>query len=223
MVHPRNPQQVWISAYLLAGLLILTTVKKYSFPNLLRSLQFGFSFQAQRKFERIELGKKEIFPQLLNVFYVLNVSFLAFSVNSTYGLLFPDRDFLFQVLFFMGLTLTLLLIKSVSNLILVAVTSKGKFINEYQIISGNMNRISGLFIFPIMLLFGFSEMNSNYLVILALVLMGSLLLIKWAKGILLSLGEEGLGILQILTYFCALEILPHLVLVKFTIETFKAG
>jgi len=219
--HSSEP--IWISAYLLAGLVVLTTVKKYSFQNLVRNIQFGFSFQTQRKFERKEIGRAELYPQLLNLFFVLNLSFLAFSVNRRFNILLQDAGFLTQVLFFIGLILLILSLKALMNGLLKTISTKGKFIQEYRVISGSMNRVSGLLLFPLLLLLGFSEINPHFILILSLVLAGAMLLIKWIKGLLLSFGEEGLGILQILTYFCALEILPQLVLVKYTIETFKAG
>lgn len=123
----------------------------------------------------------------------------------------------------MGMILLILGCKALMNALLKAISSKGKFIQEYRLISGSINRVSGLFLFPLLLLIGFSEINAEFLLILSLVLVGLMLLIKWVKGLLLSISEDGLGILQILTYFCALEILPQLVLVKYTIETFKAG
>jgi len=221
LVHSSEP--IWISAYLLTGLLILTTVKKYSLQHLIRNLQFGFSFETQRKFERKEMSRTEIYPQLLNLFFILNLSFLAFAVNNAFGILFQNHRFIVQTLFFTVIILLILSLKAIINGLLISISSKGKFIQEYRVISGNMNRASGLFLFPLLLLLGFSELDSHFIVILSLVLVGAMLLIKWTKGILLSVGEEGLGILQILTYFCALEILPQLVLVKYTIETFKAG
>jgi Domain of unknown function (DUF4271) len=219
----QGSEHIWISVYLLAGLLILTTVKKYSLQSLLRNIQFGFSFQAQRKFERKEMRRDELYPQLLNLFFVLNLSFLAFSTNRSFNILLQNKGFLTQVFFFMGLIMLILTLKTILNSLLVTISSKGKFIQEYRVISGSMNRVSGLFLFPLLLLLGFSEANTQFILILSLVLVGLMLLIKWVKGLLLSFGEEGLGILQILTYFCALEILPQLVLVKYTIETFKAG
>jgi len=207
----------------LAGVAILTTVKKHSLQNLIRSIQFGFNLQSQRKFERKEIGRIEVYSQLLNLFFVLNLSFMIFSLNTHFGILFQDKNFVFQVSFFTGLILLVLGLKALINWMLIFMTSKGKFIQEYRVISGSLNRASGLFLFPLLLLLGFSEIDSGFILVLALVLLGLMLLIKWIKGVLLSLGEEGLGILQILTYFCALEILPQLVLVKYTIETFKAG
>lgn len=171
----------------------------------------------------MEAGRTELFPQLLNLFFVLNVSFLAFSLNRRFEILLPHAGFFIQVTLFTGLILLILSFKAIINNLLKAVTSKGKFIQDYRAISSNINRVSGLFLFPVLLLIGFSEINAQFLLILSLVLLGTMLLIKWVKGLLLSLSEDGLGILQILTYFCALEILPQLVLVKYTIETFKAG
>ncbi|MBL7902302.1 MAG: DUF4271 domain-containing protein [Bacteroidia bacterium] len=219
--HSNEP--IWISAYLLTGLVILTTVKKYSVQDVLRTLQFGFSFQTQRKFERKEIGRAELFPQLLNLFFVLNLSFLAYSVNQRFSILLQNTAFTEQVLFFTCMILLILAYKAFMNAFLKSISSKGKFIQEYQLVSGSINRISGLLLFPLLLLLGFSEINANFLLIASLVLVGLMLLIKWVKGLLLGISEDGLGILQILTYFCALEILPQLVLVKYTIETFKAG
>lgn len=202
---------------------MLTTVKKYSLQQVISSLQVGFGFPTQRKFERKETVREGIFPPLLTLFFILNLSFLSYAVNTTFGILFENKGFLYQISFFAGLILLIFLVKAVINGILTFVTSKAKFIQEYKNVSGSMNRATGLFLFPLLLLLGFSEIDTKAIVIISLVMLGALLLVKWIRGIVLSLGEEGLGILQILTYFCALEILPQLVLLKYTIETFKAG
>jgi hypothetical protein len=221
MLH--SSESIWISVYLLTAVVILTTVKKYSLQQLIINIQFGFTFDTHRKFERKDLGRGQLYSQLLNLFFILNLSFLAYMVNTSFGIFLQGKNFLFQTLFFTGVILLLISWKAILNGLLAGISSKGKFIQEYKVVSGNLNRVTGVFLFPILLLFGFSDANTQFIVILSLFLLCLMLLIKWIKGILLCIGEEGLGILQILTYFCALEILPQLVLVKYTIETFKAG
>jgi hypothetical protein len=223
IVMLQSSEPIWISVYLLTGVVILTTVKKYSLQHLIRNIQFGFTFDTHRKFERKDLGRGDLYSQLLNLFFILNLSFLAYMVNTTFGIFLQSKDFLFQTFFFAGVIFLLISWKTFLNGLLTWVSSKGKFIQEYRAVSGNLNRVTGVFLFPILMLFGFSEANPYLTVVLSLALLCIMILIKWIKGLLLCVGEEGLGILQILTYFCALEILPQLVLVKYTIETFKAG
>lgn len=153
----------------------------------------------------------------------MNISFLAFKFNSNYNLLFKERSFLSQITFFLVLILVLEIFRLFMDKILKSASSKTRLIKDYHLVSGNIKRASGLFLFPLLLLLGFSELDSKFLIIISISMLGLTLMIKWFKGFLLGFGEEGIGILQILTYFCALEILPQLVLVKYTIETFKSG
>jgi hypothetical protein len=108
----------------------------------------------------------------------------------------------------------------VVNQFLISVTNETKVITDYSIISAASNQSAGLILFPLMVMNAFSSLYPQFTLYFALFSLGTMLLLKWSKGIVLGLMEERIGLLQIFTYFCALEILPGLIAVKYVIETF---
>ncbi len=83
-----------------------------------------------------------------------------------------------------------------------------------------VNQSFGLFLFPLIVLMEFSKFNPLIFIWCASLVLGTAVLLKWYRGVLMSLVVERIGLLQIFSYFCALEILPVFVLVKYIIETF---
>ena len=217
---PENSQLVLPSIYLFLCLIILVTVKQYSFSAVLKTIQSTFNFQFMKKFEREDSSQFRIYTLGLNLFFILNMAFLAYVVNSHFELILPAWTFAGQFCFFFGLIVLILLYKTLVNMLIVFITRQAKGIKEYTAISSGANQSAGLILFPLMVLIAFSSINSFFVLYLALFSVSIVLLIKWLKGVLLGIVEERIGILQIFAYFCALEILPGLVAVKYVIETF---
>ena len=78
----------------------------------------------------------------------------------------------------------------------------------------------GLLLFPCMVLAELSKLNPMVFLSVATVIITIMMLVKWYRGIVFSLVDNRLGFLQIIAYFCSLEVLPVLVVAKFLIETF---
>jgi hypothetical protein len=74
--------------------------------------------------------------------------------------------------------------------------------------------------FPCMVLAELSRFNPLVFLSAASVILLAMHVFKWYRGLVFALIENRVGLLQIFTYFCSLEILPVLVLVKFIIEKF---
>jgi len=216
-------EQIWISVFLMAGIGLLSTCQNYSFRDLVRNIQAGFNTGKLRKFEYRESFRLEFQPLLLDLFFILNLAFIGLMVNKNYGFVQQGSSFPAHLFFFFVLVAVLFAMRWLGDSLLVLVSSKGRLLEEYRALSKNIDRITGLFLFPLSLMLGLTQVNPDLLIIFSIVLLSICFLTKWTRGFMLAFGEEGIGILQILTYFCGLEILPPLVVVKFVIETFKAG
>lgn len=99
-------------------------------------------------------------------------------------------------------------------------TGSKNALHQYSYFTFIVNQTTGILIFPLIVLAQFSKLNAFIFLSTAVVLITASIILKWVKGLVLSLLEERIGFLQTFAYFCALEILPVLVLVKFVIETF---
>jgi hypothetical protein len=91
---------------------------------------------------------------------------------------------------------------------------------DYTTSSGLLNQTFGLFIFPFIVLAEFTDFNPLIFLYVAVAVFVASMVLKWYRGMMMSLVEQRLGILQIFSYFCGLEILPLFVVIKFVIETF---
>lgn len=110
--------------------------------------------------------------------------------------------------------------KTIINRLIAFFTNEDKLIGDYSTRSSLINQAFGIFLFPLIVLLEFSPFNPLTFISLALVVLALSFLLKWYHGLIKGLIDERIGLLQIFTYFCGLEILPVFVLVKFVIETF---
>ena len=217
---PENFQLVLPSVYLFVCLIILVTVKQSSFSAIIKTIQSTFNFQLAKKYEREDSNQFKVNAIGLNLFFILNMAFLAYAVNTHFGFILANWVFAAQFCFFFGLIVLILLYKTLINGFVMLITRQAKSVKEYAAISNVANQSAGLILFPLMILIAFSTINSFFILYMALFCLALVLLLKWVKGVLLGIVEERIGILQIFAYFCALEILPGLVAVKYVIETF---
>ena len=148
------------------------------------------------------------------------MSFLLYKFNSAYNLIFTQSSHLFQFSIIFGILILLILSKIIANKMLIFFTGTKNIIHQYSHYSFIINQTFGLFIFPFIVLAEFSKFNSLLFLTIALVIMALSVLLKWFRGIVFSLVEERIGLLQTFAYLCTLEILPILVLIKFIVETF---
>ncbi len=213
-------EDVWPSLLLLACLVVLVIVKMRAFPKVVRIVQSTFSNQILQQLEREEVGPYRFYALGLNAVFLINISFLAYKLNSIYHYVLTDSPNIVQFLFFAGIMLAILLFKSLINLLLAVFTGERKAISDYLINSSLINQTFGLFLLPCVILMEFSPFNPGIFVWAGIFVLLTGIFIKWYRGLIMGLVEERIGLLQIFSYFCGLEILPVFVLVKYIIETF---
>jgi hypothetical protein len=212
--------QIWPSVFLLLCLVLIVVIKVGYFGKVVKIIQSTFSLQAIQQLEREEFNPFKFYSILLNIFFVFNVSFLAYKINSIYKFAFISNPPLGQFFFFLGLVVFVFVFKSSVNRLLAFFTNEKTVISEYSVNALFINQTFGLFLFPWIILVELSAFNPLIFIWAALVLMALAILLKWYRGIIIGLVEERIGLLQIFSYFCGLEILPVFVLVKYVIETF---
>ncbi len=193
----------------------MTAITKVS-----RILQSTYNVQIFQQLEREEFNPFKFYAIVLNINFVIILSFLCYEINSVYKFIFLEKTAFFQFMFFLGLVVLVLVIKSLSNRILSFFTNDRKVLPDYDINSTLINQALGIFLFPWVVIIEFSRFNPLPFLSGALVMIAAGLLIKWYRGIVIGMIEERVGLLQIFSYFCGLEILPLFVLVKYTVETF---
>lgn len=187
---------------------------------MVKILQSAYSLQAQQQLEREESNQYRPYTAILTVFFLLNVSFLAYKINTAFQFVLPGTTHLVQYLFFAAVMLIVFGFHRLSNAGLMFVTGDVRCLGDYEQSSGMLNQAAGLFIFPWIVMAQFSPFNPLVFLSGAAITLCVTIAISWYRGLLLCLNGGQVGLLQIFSYFCALEILPVTVLVKFIIETF---
>jgi hypothetical protein len=211
---------LWIPLFLVLCLVLLVVVKSTAFSHLHRIIQSTFSNQVLQQLEREEVNLFRAHALALNLLFLLNLAFLLFKFNQSGQFVLAGAGSFQQYCFFLLVILLLLCFKVIVNRFVAICTGDRKIINEYLISSALVNQTFGLVLFPCLVLLQFGELLPTALLYLAFVIVGAAVLLKWYRGLMMGLVAERLGFLQIFSYFCALEILPVLVLVKFVIETY---
>jgi len=213
-------EEIWPSFLLIACLVILVVVKMKAFPKVVRIIQSTFSNQILQQLEREEVGAYRFYAIGLNTVFLVNLSFLAYKLNSIYRFVLTDSSHLAQFTFFLAIMFGILLFKNLCNFLLALFTGERKAISDYMINSALINQTFGLFLLPCVILMEFSPFNPAIFVWIGIVVLFTGIFIKWYRGLIMGLVEERIGLLQIFSYFCGLEILPVFVLAKYIIETF---
>ena len=213
-------EEIWPSLLLVTCLLILVLVKIRSFPKVVRIVQSTFSKQILQQLEREEINAFRFYAVGLNILFIFNIAFLLYKINQHFQVVFEERGHLSQFLFFTGITLGVILAKNLLNLLLGICTGERRAIADYLVNSSLINQTFGLFLFPCIILMEFSPFNPLIFIWTGVTIVIAGIFIKWYRGLLMGLVEQRIGLLQIFSYFCGLEILPVFVLVKYIIETF---
>lgn len=142
-----------------------------------------------------------------------------YKVNAMFGFVLRLEDSLVQFSFFFVLILLLFAAKFALLKLLAVFTDQYRLFADYGTSTLLVNQTLGIFIFPLIALAEFTTVNPLWFVYIALSMLALSIALKWYRGLIMSLVEERIGILQIFSYFCGLEILPILSLAKFVVET----
>jgi len=228
LLHPQHAlplikpvtDQIWPSVFLIVCLAILALVKVSAWPKVTKIVQSSFSAQAMHLLEREEINPFKFYHLALNLLFILDLSFLCYKTNSIYTLILTQQSHFVQFCFFVLLVSLVFTFKMLLTNLLGFFTNERKVVSEYRVNSILINETFGLILFPLIVLAQFSSFDPLGFVFGGVLVVAASLLLKWYRGVIIGLVEERIGLLQTFSYFCGLEILPVLVLVKYVIETF---
>lgn len=213
--------EIWPSVFLLLCLCLLVLIKVRAFPRVVKIIQSTYNPQTLQQLEREDTNQMRLYTIALNLFFLFNLAFLIFKINAIYGFVLNGSGHFTQFLFFGLLVVLMFGLRFVSNKLLGLFSHGEKVLGDYESSSGLINQACGLFIFPWIILVEFANaFNPLVFICGALITLAASVLIKWYRGIIVCLIQERVGLLQIFAYFCGLEILPAIVMVKYVIETF---
>ena len=179
-----------------------------------------FSIQASKQLIREDYKLYKRVSVFLSTCYILVISFLICLVNDYFGLILKSNSLFYQYLFFILITTFIYLTKIVSTLILSHITSSYDIGKEYIFNLFVFCQIAGIILFPVVVFLEFSKYPAEWFLYPGLIVCGSIYMLRIFRGFVISALEQNIGILYIILYLCALEILPLLVLVRFLLINF---
>ncbi len=210
----------WPSVILFIVLCLLVLLKATSPQKTFRVLNAAYSLQVARQIEREDYGPLKRVSIVLSAVFVLITAFLFYKVNFLWGSILHKNGGLFQYLFFVLVIVLTYSVKLIAANVIGFVTETNTIFNEYINNTLIINQSIGVVLLPIMIIVELSPVNPVWIVFPATLFLVLGYVLRLYRGFLFAAIEEGVGLLQLFVYLCALEILPLLVLIKFLVVNF---
>ncbi|HYV91560.1 MAG TPA: DUF4271 domain-containing protein [Chitinophagales bacterium] len=151
---------------------------------------------------------------LLNIFSSLVISFYVFLLLQHFKIVQIEPTWLLMIFSFACAETALLLryIALKAAEIIFPFKKELKLYNFYEI---QINRVLGVYLFPLLLLIAFSPPITNIIALYAsLVIVAVMLSIRYIKGFNIGISYFGSHVIHFLLYLCALEIAPVLIIIR---------
>lgn len=150
------------------------------------------------------------------------LSFFFYKVNSEFDdvRILQQKTDLAQYVFFIICVCVYLPVKFGIRKVMGIISNEAGLTNEIFYNNLVINQTLGILLLPIMVVVELSHMQPIYLLIATGIIIATSLFMKLYRGVVFSLFENHIGLLQVFIYLCALEILPFLVFLKFIMTNF---
>ncbi len=212
---------IWPSIILILCVGLFVFLRIATFPKVVAILRSSYSMQSIRQLEREEFNPFNPVSFVLSSLFVLMLSFFLYKLNSEFKLqILNQKSDLTQYSFFVVCVCIFLPIKFGIRKLFGLISDEPGLTNEIFYNNLVINQSLGIMLLPIMVVVEFSHLKPGYLLIATGIIIAGSLCIKLYRGIVFSLFENHIGLLQVFIYLCALEILPFLVFLKFIMTNF---
>lgn len=213
---------IWPSVVLILCIGLFVFLRITTFPKVAAILRSSYSMQSIKQLEREEFNPFNPTSFILSLLFVLMLSFFFYKVNSEFDSLriLQQKTDLAQYVFFIICVCVYLPLKFGIRKLIGVISNEAGLTNEIFYNNLVINQTLGVLLLPIMVVVELSHMEPIYLLIATGIILATSLFIKLYRGVVFSLFENHIGLLQVFIYLCALEILPFLVFLKFIMTNF---
>jgi hypothetical protein len=219
-VFNNSENHYWPSIVLFTAIALLALLKVTSPVRTFRVLNAAYSLQVARQVEREDYSPFKRVPLILSVIFILSAAFLFYKLNEQFGSILQSKEGIIQYVFFVMAVSLAVIVKFVVNSFISAITGASHLFKEYINNTFIINQAMGVVLLPLIIVAELSPVNPGWLILPALLFLCFGYILRLYRGFVFAALEEGVGILQLFVYLCALEILPLLVLVKFLVVNF---
>lgn len=219
---------------------VLTNVPVYYWPTFLLFIVFGlyvsiritdpkkilkiifsvFNLQVAKQLMREDYKLYKRVSVFLSFCFVSVFAFLLYKLNNHFDLILKENSAMVQYLFFVTVVIIKHAIKIVTTQLLSYITFSQEIGKEYVFNVFLFSQVIGLILFPFVVALQFSEYTEEWFLYPSMVIYFLFFGLRAFRGFVIAGLEQNSGFLYIILYFCALEILPLLVLVKFLLINF---
>ena len=214
-----NPvkNDIWTTILLVTILSFIVVLRISNAKKYMLILKSFFSLSSSRQLLREDYRINRGTSVLLIVIFLISLPYFLLKVNSYYNYYNLDSE----IAFYMQVLLILLIVYSLKFISLISIST---VFNSKEIVEEYINhvffslRAVGIFLFPILVLLEFSKINALPILFSGLFICLIFYSIRVSRGILILVSEKSISISHIFLYFCSLEILPLMVIVKLIIE-----
>ena len=205
------------------ALILISNVSAYiSSPKKFFDLLISsFSLQASKQLLREDYKLNKRIPIFFSINFLLLIAFLVFKTNSYFNnTLFSQYSSLVQYLFFVSIISLVYVIKFLATFFISYLLNIEELGKEYMFNVLVFGHSLSFVLFPAIVFLEFSKIPAHFFLYPALIISGGFYLLRLLRILYISYSEQNIGIVHIFMYFCALEILPLLILVKFLFLNF---
>ncbi len=211
---------VWPSLLMLFCFSIFIYLRVATPYKLAMTFRSSYNLQAIRQLEREEFNPLNPTSYALSILFVLMFAFFIYKLNYQFNIILQGKTPFLQYLFFIVATTVFHGLKYLLKMLVITVTNSYQLGTEIFYSNLVINQALGLILLPALVIVEFSGLSSPYFIISIGVILFFGFIIKVYRGLIFSLFENHVGLLQVFIYLCALEILPFLVFTKFIITNF---
>jgi len=211
---------IWPSALLLFCFMLFVLLRIASSNKLINTFRSSYSLQAIKQLEREEFNPFNPTSFILSLIFILMLGFFLYKINNEFNQILVEEEEHWQFAFILLLLCLFLPLKFGFKKLIGFITNTTSLNNELFYNNLVINQSLGLILLPSMAIVELSGFNPLYTLITSFILVAIGFLIKLYRGVIFSLFDNQIGLLQVFVYLCALELLPFLVFTKFIITTF---
>lgn len=216
--HPLLSAELWLMGLLLALLFLMAFIKFQFNAKLKTYLQSVFSFQSFYKmFKEQNITNKRL-SVMLSVIYFLNISLVAYYSFLHFDNFQTSLNHYFSFPYILGMILLGYMAFTIVNTLIAFVFESYTLLKENLYNLFFSNRILGLVLLPLVVLYPYVPENiTKFVLFLLWVVVAGSFILRWFRGLQISFKHK-VPYSYMFLYLCTLEIIPIIIIIKTILE-----
>ncbi len=211
---------VWPAFVFIIGFVLLVLIRTTSAKRFFMIIKAIFTLGASKQLMREDYKLNKGSAVLFSIVFVLHFSYFLFKINQYFGYIhYSFNSLLFYLLVVSAVVITYalkIITSKVLSMVLLARTETDEYIFNIFL----STNAAGLFLFPIIVCSEYSQLPVHYFLYAGITILLVFYLIRVFKGLAIAYVGGRFSIFHLFLYFCALEVLPLIVIIKLLVGRF---